>query len=60
MSDIEIYENDLLFYLNEFCEANKIEDIKKRVSKRLEQCFVLYSKKSYLILITLSLKRIIN
>ena len=29
MSDIEIYENDLLFYLNEFCEANKIEDIKK-------------------------------
>lgn len=29
MSDIEIYENDLLFYLNEFCEVNKIEDIKK-------------------------------
>lgn len=31
MSDnqIEIYENDLLFYLNEFCEINKIEDIKK-------------------------------
>ena len=26
---IEIYENDLLFYLNEFCEVNKIEDIKK-------------------------------
>lgn len=26
---IEIYENDLLFYLNEFCEINKIEDIKK-------------------------------
>ena len=30
MSDqIEIYENDLLFYLNEFCEVNAIEDIKK-------------------------------
>lgn len=29
MSDIEIYENDLLFYLDEFCERNKIEDIKK-------------------------------
>ncbi len=31
MSDnqIEIYENDLLFYLNEFCEINAIEDIKK-------------------------------
>lgn len=30
MSDqIEIYENDLLFYLNDFCEVNKIEDIKK-------------------------------
>lgn len=26
---IEIYENDLLFYLNDFCEVNKIEDIKK-------------------------------
>lgn len=26
---IEIYENDLLFYLNEFCEINAIEDIKK-------------------------------
>ena len=26
---IEIYENDLLFYLNEFCEVNAIEDIKK-------------------------------
>ena len=26
---IEIYENDLLFYLNKFCEVNKIEDIKK-------------------------------
>lgn len=36
MSDIEIYENDLLFYLDEFCERNKIEDIKKRVSKRVE------------------------
>ncbi len=30
MSDqIEIYENDLLFYLTEFCERNAIEDIKK-------------------------------
>ena len=30
MSDqIEIYENDLLFYLNEFCEVNAIEDMKK-------------------------------
>lgn len=26
---IEIYENDLLFYLNEFCKINTIEDIKK-------------------------------
>ena len=26
---IEIYENDLLFYLNEFCEVNAIEDMKK-------------------------------
>ena len=26
---MEIYENDLLFYLNEFCEVNAIEDIKK-------------------------------
>ena len=26
---IEIYENDLLFYLNEFCEVNAIDDIKK-------------------------------
>lgn len=26
---IEIYENDLLFYLIEFCEINAIEDIKK-------------------------------
>lgn len=28
-NQIEIYENDLLFYLNEFCEVNAIEDIKK-------------------------------
>lgn len=26
---IDIYENDLLFYLTEFCEINAIEDIKK-------------------------------
>lgn len=26
---IEIYENDLLFYLSKFCEVNAIEDMKK-------------------------------
>lgn len=45
---IEIYENDLLFYLNEFCEVNKIEERLKRKpvkkNKLAEICKIAKSK----------------
>ena len=52
---IEIYENDLLFYLNEFCEVNAIEDMKKE-SQSVWNSALYYIQKSYLIVIILNPK----